>query len=104
MVDEKPRLISPETYVLTHSRFNTYLANIFSDLNKTEIYKMPYRDSPHNEIEIPMSSDYLSVFQPNGHTEDYHIGKPNDDFFLFEIRDEKYIFVGEKKLLLKQMI
>ena len=26
---------NPETYVLTHNRFNTYLVLIFSDLKKT---------------------------------------------------------------------
>ena len=47
-----PGLSNPETYVLTHNRFNTYLVLIVSDLCKTQIYKMPYRDSPHHEIEI----------------------------------------------------
>ena len=44
-------LNNPETYVLTENRFNTYLLFIFSDLNKTQIYKKPYRDSPHHESE-----------------------------------------------------
>ena len=38
-----PGLNNPETYVLTHNRFNTYMVSIFSDLNKAQIYKMPYR-------------------------------------------------------------
>ena len=69
---------------------------LFTDLSKTQIYKMPYRDSPHREIEILMSFDYLHLFRPNEHTKDYHIRKPNDKIFLFKIEDKKYIYVGEK--------
>ena len=54
-----PGLSNPETYVLTHNRFNTYIVLLFTDLNKSQIYKMPYRDSPHHENEILMSFDYL---------------------------------------------
>ena len=43
-----------------------------------------------------MSFIYLSLLKPNEHTEDYHIRKPNNETFLFEIGDEKYIYVGEK--------
>ena len=94
--DKTPRIKNPETYVLTHNRFNTYLVLICSDLTKTQTYKMPYRDSAHNEIEILMSFVYLNVFEPNEHTEDYHIRRPNDENFLFAIGDKKYIYVGEK--------
>ena len=62
---------------------------------------MPYRNSPLQEIEILMSFDYLNVFKRNEHTEDYHIRKPNDENFLFEIGDKKYIYVGEKVLTSK---
>ena len=48
---------------------------------------MPYRDSPHHEIEKVMSFNYLNVFKPNEETEDYHIRKPNDGNFLFKIGD-----------------
>ena len=96
MNDNKtPGLNNPETYVLTHNRFNTYIVLIFTDLNKTQIYKMPYRDSPHREIEILMSFDYLHLFRPNEHTEDYHIRKPNNANFLFKIEDKKYTHVGK---------
>ena len=95
---ETPGLNTPEIYVLTHIGFNTYMVLILSDLIKAQIYKMPYRDSPHDEIEILMSFDYLNVFKPNVHTEDYHTRKPNDENFLFEIGDKKYIYVGEKVL------
>ena len=54
-LEKTPGLVIPETYVLIHNRFNTYLVLIFSDLNKTQIYKMPNRNSPHNEIEKLMS-------------------------------------------------
>ena len=96
IVLETPELNNPETHVLTHKRFNTYMVLIFSDLNKAQIYKMPCRDSPHHEIEILMSFDYLNVFKPNEHTEDYHIRQPNDEDFLLAIGDKKYIYVGEK--------
>ena len=43
-------LNNPETYVLTYNRFNKYMVLLFTDLNKAQIYKMPYRDSPHHEI------------------------------------------------------
>ena len=76
-----PGLNNPESYVLTHIIFNTYMVFIFSDLNKAQIYKMPYRDSPHDEIEILMSFDYLNIFRPNEHTEDYLF------FFLFLFDD-----------------
>ena len=32
-------------YVLTNNRFKTYMVSKFNDLNKTQIYKTPYRDS-----------------------------------------------------------
>ena len=41
LLDKTPELNKPETYVLTHNRFNTYLVLIFSDLNKTQKCKMP---------------------------------------------------------------
>ena len=44
-------LKNSETVVLTGNCFNFYMVLIFSDLNKAQIYKMPYRDSPHHEIE-----------------------------------------------------
>ena len=43
-----------------------------------------------------MSFKYLSLLNPNEHTEDYHIRKPNDENFRFENGDKIYIFVGEK--------
>ena len=45
-----------------------------------------------------MSFDYLNVFKPNEHTEDYYLRKPNDENFLIEIGDKKYIYVVEKVL------
>ena len=69
---------------------------LLTDLNKAQIYKMPFRDSPHHEIEILMSFDYLHLFRPNEHTEDYHIRKTNNENFLFKIEDQKNIHVGEK--------
>ena len=87
---------NPENYVLTNIRFNTYMVLFFNDLNKAHIFKTPYRNSPHREIEIPMSFDYQKLFRPNEHTEDYYIRKPNNENFLFKIEDKKFVHVGEK--------
>ena len=51
---------------------------------------MPYRDSPHHEIEILMSFIYLNSFKPNEHKEDYHKRKLNDENFQFKNEDKKY--------------
>ena len=69
---------------------------IFKDLNKAQIYKMPYRNSPHIEIEILLSFDYLNLIRPNEDVEGYHIRKPHEANFLFEIEDKKYIHEGKK--------
>ena len=58
---------------------------------------MPYRNSPHQEIEKVTSFDYLRLFRPNEHNEDYHFRKPNDKKFLFKIED-KNLYMWEKKL------
>ena len=93
---KRPGLASPESYVLKHARFNKYMVLIFTDLNKAQIYKMLYKKNPHKDIEKLMSFDYLHLFRPNEHTEDYHIRKPNNENFLLEIGDKIYIHVGEK--------
>ena len=97
--EKTSKLNNPETSVLTHNNFFTYLVLNFSDFNKTQIYKKPYRDSPHLEIEILMGFKYWNVFRPNEHREDYHSRKPKDETFLFEIGDKKYIYVGEKVII-----
>ena len=89
--------------MLTHNRFNTYTVLIFSFLNKAQIY-IPYRDGPQNEIEIVMSFKYMNVFKPNEHTEDYDIRKLTNENFLFGIEGKKYIYAGEKVIILKQMM
>ena len=86
-LEKTPGLNNPETYVLTHNRFNTYMVLIFSNLKKAQIYKIPYRNSPHQEIEIVMSFDYLHLFGPDENNKDGN--------FLFEIEKRKYIHVGE---------
>ena len=45
-----------------------------------------------------MSFDYLHLFRPTEHSEDYQFRKPNDENFLFKIEDKKYIHVGVKLL------
>ena len=84
-----PGLNIPETNVIRHNRFNNYMVLIFTDLKKAQIYKTPYRKSPHQEIQILMRFDYLHLFRPNEHSEDYHISKPNDENLLFKIDDKK---------------
>ena len=64
------RLNNPETYVLTDNRFNNYMVLIFTDLKKFQIYEIPYRNSPHQEIEKFLSFDYLHLFRLNEHSED----------------------------------
>ena len=90
-----PGLNNPENYVLTENRFNNYMVLFFIDLEKAQIYKMPNRNSPHQKIEIFMSFFYLLLFRPNEHSEDYHIRKPNDESFLFQIEDKNCIYMGE---------
>ena len=87
MIDKTPGLNDPETYVLTHNRFNTYIVLIFTDLKKAQVYKIPYRNSLHQEIEKVMSFDYLGLFGPDESNKDGN--------FLFEIGDKKYVHVGE---------
>ena len=65
-------------------------------LIKAQIYKMPYRDSPHHETENVMSFNHLHLFEPIEHKEEYHIRKPNNENFVLEFGDEKCIYVGEK--------
>ena len=88
-----PGLNNTKNYLLTHNRFNSYMVLIFNHLNKAQFYKLPYRDSPHDKIEILMSFILLNLLKPNEHTEDYHITKPN---FLFEIEGEEYVYALEK--------
>ena len=83
-----PGLNNPETYVLTHNRFNTYMVLIFTDLKKAQIYKMPYRNSPHQEVEKVISFDYLHVLGPDENNKNGN--------FLFEIENKKYVYVGDK--------
>ena len=96
MVDKTLELNNPETYVLAHNSFNTYLVSICSDLRKSQIYKKPFRVSSHDEIDILMSFFHLKVFKPIEHIQDYHSRKTDNEYFLFEIEDKIYIYVGEK--------
>ena len=81
-------LNNPQTYVLTHNRYNNYMVLIFSDFKKAQIYKTPYRDSSNNQTEILISFDYLRVFGPDENNKDGN--------FLFETDDKKCIHLGEK--------
>ena len=89
-------LNNPESYVLKHARFITYVVPLFTDLNKAQIYKKPYRDSPYHETELIKRFDYLHLFRSNEHTEDYYIRKPKNENFLFKNEDKIFIHVGKK--------
>ena len=86
-----PGLNNPKNYVLTHNRFNTDVVLIFSDLNKDQFFKMPFRDSRHHEIKRFMSFSYMNLFEPIEHTEDHHIRKENNKNFLSRIEDKIYV-------------
>ena len=68
---------------------------IFTDLKKAQIYKMPYRDSPHQEIEIVTKLDYQHLFRAFGLDERTHARRETNENFLFKIEDKKYIYVGD---------
>ena len=91
-----PGLINPETHALTHNRFNTYMVLIFTDLKKAQIYKMQYRKSPHQEIEIVKKFHYQHLFKPFGLDERTRPRRENIENFLFKIEDKKYIYVGDE--------
>ena len=73
------------TYVLTHNKFNNYMSLNFTDLKKAQIYIIPYRNSPHQEIEILTRFAYLDLFIPK-----------NNENFLFKIGDKKIYSCGRK--------
>ena len=56
---------------------------------------MPYRDSPHHEIEMVIKFDYQHLFKPFDLDKKTHARIVTDENFLFKIEDKKYIFVGE---------
>ena len=87
---------NPETHVITHNRFNTYMVLIFTDLKKAQIYKMPYRNSCHQEIEIVKNFDYQHIFKPFDLVKKTHAKIVTDENFLFKIEDKKYIYLGDK--------
>ena len=82
--------------MLTHNRFNTYMVLIFTDLKKAQIYKMPYRNSHHQEIEIVTKFDYQQLFKPIELDERTHDSRETNGNFLLKIEDKKNIYVGEK--------
>ena len=87
---------NPETHVLTNNRFNTYIVLIFTDLKKAQIYKIPYQNSSHKEIELVTKFDYLHLFKPFGVEEKTNARIETNDNFLFKINDKKHIYVGDK--------
>ena len=93
--NKTPRLNNPETHVLTYNRFNTYMALIFTDMKKAQIFKKPYRDSPHQEIEMVTKFEYEHLFKSFDLDKKTHARIVADENFLFKIEDKKYIFVWE---------
>ena len=77
-------LNNPKTYVLTLSRFNTYMISIFGDLNEAQIYKVSYRDSPHHELDKVLFLNNLYIFKSN-----------EDKNFLNEIGERNFVYVVE---------
>ena len=91
-----PGINNPETHVLTHNRFNTYMVLILNDLKKAQIYKLPYRNNHHQEIEIVTKFDYQHLFKPFGLHKITHASIETNEYFLFKIEDKKYLYVGER--------
>ena len=89
-------LNNPETHVLTHNRVITYMVLIFTDLKKAQSYKIPYRNSHHQEIEIVTKFDYQHLFKPFELMKKKRTRKESNENFLFKIEDKNYIDVGEK--------
>ena len=63
---------------------------------------MPYRDSPHQKIEIVAKFDYLYLFKPNELDEKTHAEIQTNKNFLFEIEDKKFIMSVKEYLASKQ--
>ena len=82
--------------MLTRNRFISCMVLIFTDLKKVQIYKMPYRNSHHQENEIVTKFDYQHLFRPFGLDERTHARRETNENFLFKNEDKKYIYVGEK--------
>ena len=86
---------NPETYLLSHNRFIDYLALIFVDKKRAQIYTFPNRVDEYDVIKLIIDFQYKRLFRPNKHLERYHITKPIHENFLFKICDKKYLHVGE---------
>ena len=81
------------------------MVSIFTDLKKAQLYKMPYRNSPHQEIEMVTKIDYQHLFKPFDLVKKTHARIVNDENFLFKIEDKKYFFLLEKMyIILKQLM
>ena len=57
---------------------------------------MAYRDNRHHRIELALSSNYLNLFKPKEHTEDYHIRKQTMKFFFSKVEMKKTIMWKKK--------
>ena len=68
---------------------------IFTDLKKAQIFKMPFRDSSHQEIEMVTKFDYQHLLKLFELDEKTHTIRETNENFLFKIEDKKYIYVGD---------
>ena len=103
--NKAPGLNNPKNYALTHNRFDTYMVLFFSNLNETQIYKMPYRDSLHHEIEKIMSSNYLNNCLNQMNTKEIIILENQTMRFFYSKVKIKNMFMWEKNyFVLKQLI
>ena len=56
---------------MTRNRFNTYLVVIFTNENRAQVYKMVCKDIPKNEFELVMTFNFINLFRPKDHKEEY---------------------------------
>ena len=77
---------------------------IFTDLKNAQIYKMLYRNSPHQEIAMVTKFDYQHLFRPFGPDERTHARRETNENFLYRIEDKKNFMWEKKYLLLKQLM
>ena len=102
--NKTPGLNNPETYVLTYNRFNTYMILIFTDLKKSQIYKMPFRDSLHQEIEMVTKFDYQHLFKPFELDEKTHARRELTKTSYSKLKIKNIFMLEKKYLLLKQLM
>ena len=87
---------NPECHILTYNRFNTYMVLNFTDLKKAQIYKIPHKNSQHQEIEILTKFDYQELLKPYDLDPEFHSRVATNTNFLFKIEDKNNVYVADK--------